>query len=63
MAKHDPTEEEVRERAYAIFLARGQEHGRDTEDWLEAEAELRSNSDLDLSEPEFLRSKALLAKN
>jgi hypothetical protein len=35
-----PTEADVRERAYQLFLARGAEPGRDLEDWLQAEREL-----------------------
>lgn len=31
---------EVARRAYALFLARGGEHGHDMEDWLEAEREV-----------------------
>lgn len=38
---HGPSEEEVRRRAYEIWLARGREHGRDQEDWWQAERELR----------------------
>jgi len=34
--------EHVAERAYHKFLARGGEHGRDADDWTEAERELRS---------------------
>jgi Protein of unknown function (DUF2934) len=35
-----PTEEEIRIRAYAIYLQRGGTHGHDFDDWLEAEREL-----------------------
>jgi hypothetical protein len=35
-----PDEEAIQERAYARFRERGGEHGRDLEDWLEAEREL-----------------------
>ena len=31
---------DISRRAYALFQERGQEHGRDVEDWLRAEAEL-----------------------
>lgn len=31
----------VRQRAYQLYLARGGEHGKDLEDWLAAECELR----------------------
>jgi Protein of unknown function (DUF2934) len=33
-------EEAIRLRAYEIYLARGDEQGRDIEDWLQAEREL-----------------------
>jgi len=33
--------EEIAERAFAIHLKQGAEHGRDLEDWLQAERELR----------------------
>ncbi|MGE3511993.1 MAG: DUF2934 domain-containing protein [Vicinamibacterales bacterium] len=36
-----PSDAEIRARAYQRFLARGGGHGRDFDDWLEAEAELR----------------------
>lgn len=35
--------EDVAQRAYALFLARGAQHGRDVDDWLEAERQLTSN--------------------
>lgn len=37
------TEADVRERAYQLFLARGAEPGRELEDWLQAERELKGN--------------------
>ena len=33
-------EEQIRERAYELYVARGGEDGHDMEDWLEAEAEI-----------------------
>ena len=36
-------EEEIKRRAYEIYLERGEEPGRDLEDWLEAERELASH--------------------
>jgi hypothetical protein len=36
------TEAEVRRRAYDLYQAHGHQHGRDREDWLEAEAEVLS---------------------
>ena len=38
-----PREEHIRRRAYEIYLARGEEPGRDVEDWLQAERELTQN--------------------
>jgi hypothetical protein len=37
---HSSREEDIRRRAYEIYLARGEEPGRDVEDWLQAEREL-----------------------
>jgi hypothetical protein len=34
-------EEEVRQRAYELFEARGGREGRELEDWLQAEEEIR----------------------
>ena len=36
-----PTEEEVRVRAYHRYLERGAGHGNDFDDWVEAEKELK----------------------
>ena len=33
-------DEEIRLRAYAIYLERGEEQGRELDDWLQAEREL-----------------------
>lgn len=35
------TQEQISIRAYEIYLARGGEHGRDAEDWYQAERELK----------------------
>ena len=37
-----PTNQEIAEAAYQRYLSRGADHGRDFDDWLEAERELRS---------------------
>jgi hypothetical protein len=37
-----PTPNDIATRAYHLFLQRGCEHGRDQDDWLQAEHELRS---------------------
>lgn len=39
---HEPTEDDIRRRAYERYLERGGGHGTDFEDWLEAEREVRS---------------------
>jgi hypothetical protein len=41
------TVEGISQRAYNLFQARGNEHGHDVEDWLLAEAELRSTKEFD----------------
>lgn len=38
----EPTEQQIRERAYAIWLAGGRQPGRDAENWHQAECELRA---------------------
>ena len=40
-APTSPTLDEIRERAYHRYLARGGSHGAEIDDWLEAERELR----------------------
>ena len=37
----DPSYEQIAEAAYQRYLRRGGEHGRDFDDWVEAERELR----------------------
>lgn len=39
-----PTPEEIRERAYLIYLARGGADGRELDDWLQAERELKARN-------------------
>jgi len=38
------TQEEIAQRAYELFLARGGEPGHDVEDWLEAERQLQGEN-------------------
>lgn len=38
--RRDPITEAIAQRAYELFLARGGQHGRDVDDWLQAEREL-----------------------
>ena len=39
----EPTLEEIRVRAYEVYIQRGRIDGFDLEDWLQAERELRKN--------------------
>jgi len=41
-----PTEEQIRQRAYEIYIKHG-EPGRDAQNWLQAERELRQRSEPD----------------
>lgn len=43
-AKPAPTEAAIRARAYELFVARGALPGREVEDWLQAERELRGDA-------------------
>jgi hypothetical protein len=36
-----PSNDEINHRAYALYLIRGCEQGRDVEDWVRAEKEVR----------------------
>jgi hypothetical protein len=45
--QHSTREEEIRRRAYEIYLERGAQPGLELEDWLQAEGEL-ANSQSDL---------------
>ena len=38
------SEEQIRERAYQLYLERGRQHGRHEDDWYRAESELRGHS-------------------
>jgi hypothetical protein len=38
----EPSEAQIRERAYKLYLERGGRGGQEREDWLEAERELRT---------------------
>jgi hypothetical protein len=42
--KAEPTVEEIRQRAYELYLFRGDRSGDALEDWLEAERELRAKN-------------------
>lgn len=40
----EPTYDEIAQRAYQLYEHRGGEHGRDWDDWLQAERELRQQA-------------------
>ena len=40
VSRRQPSEEEIRRRAYEIYLQRGCAHGHDLDDWFNAEREL-----------------------
>jgi hypothetical protein len=44
----EPSHDEIARRAYQLYQARGCEHGRDWDDWLQAERELRQGADDDV---------------
>jgi hypothetical protein len=39
---HAPNHDEIRRRAYEVYLERGGHSGRELEDWLQAESEFES---------------------
>lgn len=41
---NDPAREDIEQRAYELYLARGAMDGHALEDWLQAERELRENA-------------------
>ena len=43
-AGNSAREEEIRRRAYDIYLERGEQPGRDLDDWLQAERELEGGA-------------------
>ena len=52
----EPATDEITHRAYALYLMRGCEQGRDVEDWVRAEKEL---SDESVGEPAPTRASPL----
>lgn len=40
----EPSEQEIRERAYQIYLERGGQPGHDVDDWFQAQRELRAHA-------------------
>lgn len=41
ISQNEPTTEQIRQRAYEIYLSRGGAPGDEFQDWLQAESELR----------------------
>ncbi len=53
MSETKPSEAQIEQRAYELYLERGCEHGRDVEDWLEAERELTELAELSTAETQL----------
>lgn len=63
MSETKPSEAQIQQRAYELFLQRGCEHGRDVEDWLEAEQELTELAALGVVETEFAADEELISES
>jgi hypothetical protein len=50
--------DELKKRAYEVYLQRGAEHGHDEEDWLLAEAQLTEERNLDRETSEPLKTQS-----
>ena len=46
-----PTQKAIAAHAYLIYLARGGSYGRDLDDWLQAERELKASSKAVITKP------------
>jgi len=44
LARNSAREEEIKLRAYEIYLERGEQPGRELDDWLQAERELEGGA-------------------
>jgi hypothetical protein len=53
LEREQPTKDAITHLAYALYLVRGCEHGRDVEDWFKAEKEL---SDRPIGRPQPTRA-------
>ena len=51
------TEEQIRCRAYELYLTHGRPHGHDRDDWLQAEYELTQLPASRIAEPQATKSK------
>jgi hypothetical protein len=53
--KQAPTQDEIAVRAYEIYLERGSVPGEDVSHWLEAEAELAKDAEMQADDSQSLR--------
>ena len=59
---HSPHENDIRDRAYALWVEAGSPEGRDEEFWHQAESELAEQGDVDSSEgPSAITQPPLVA--
>lgn len=56
-----PTKEQISQRAYEIYLARGCEDGHDLSDWIEAERELSESTEHTQKESQTKKTRAAAA--
>ena len=57
MQNQRPSEDQTRARAYTLYLTRGCQHGQDTNDWQQAEYELRQLPSRQIAERQPPKSK------
>lgn len=60
-AAQEPTYDDIARRAYELYEQRGAAHGRDWEDWFQAEDELRREVTGQLTEPSTNESAYAIA--
>jgi hypothetical protein len=63
MFETKPSDAQIQQRAYELFLEHGCEHGRDVEDWLEAERELTELAELRAVEIDLASREEPLAES
>ena len=54
--RREPSGEEIARRAHELYLQRGGEHGKDVEDWVRAEKEMKAMSDEPVAGPAKTRT-------
>ncbi len=57
-----PTHEKIARRAYDLYVSRGQAHGGDLRDWLEAELQVATETQARDAEPRATRGRATKPK-